>query len=66
MIAKAFLAAVLAFAIPALAQAPSYPGKPVKVIVGFPAGGPTDIVARLFGERAGAALRQPFVVEKVE
>ena len=58
--------AVLAFACAgtlALAQAPAYPDKPVKIVVGFPAGGPTDIVARLFAERAGAAMKQAFVVE---
>jgi len=45
------------------AFAQGYPDRPVKIVVGFPAGGPTDIVARLFAERAGAALKQPFVVE---
>ena len=59
---KRFLAvASLALAGAALAQ--TYPDKPVKIIVGFPAGGPTDIVARLFAERANASLHQPFVVE---
>jgi tripartite-type tricarboxylate transporter receptor subunit TctC len=56
------VAALLLAAASAFGQAP-YPEKPVKVIVGFPAGGPTDIVARLFAERAGHDLRQPFVVD---
>jgi tripartite-type tricarboxylate transporter receptor subunit TctC len=43
--------------------AQSYPDKPVKIIVGFPAGGPTDIVARLFAGRAQQSLHQPFVIE---
>jgi tripartite-type tricarboxylate transporter receptor subunit TctC len=47
----------------AVAFAQSYPDKPVKIVVGFPAGGPTDIVARMFAERAGADLKQPFIVE---
>ena len=47
----------------AFAQAPTYPDRAVKVIVGFPAGGPTDIVARMFGEHASKALHQPFVIE---
>jgi tripartite-type tricarboxylate transporter receptor subunit TctC len=46
-----------------IALAQGYPDKPVKVVVGFPAGGPTDIVARLFAERAQQSLHQPFVVE---
>ena len=46
-----------------LALAQAYPDKPVKIVVGFPAGGPTDIVARLFGEHAGAALHQSFVID---
>jgi tripartite-type tricarboxylate transporter receptor subunit TctC len=53
----------LAAASVAFAQNGSYPDRPVKVVVGFPAGGPTDIVARMFGERAAQALHQPFVVE---
>ena len=47
----------------AAALAQTYPDRPVKIVVGFPAGGPTDIVARLFSERAGASLHQPFVIE---
>ncbi|MGE5616336.1 MAG: tripartite tricarboxylate transporter substrate binding protein [Bacillota bacterium] len=46
-----------------LAGAQGYPERPVRVIVGFPPGGPTDIVARLFAQRAQQALRQSFVVE---
>jgi tripartite-type tricarboxylate transporter receptor subunit TctC len=45
----------------ALAQA--YPTKPVRVIVGFPAGGPADILARLMGQWFSERLGQPFVIE---
>ncbi len=46
----------------AQAQA-SYPDHPVRLIVGFPAGGVGDIIARLIGQRLSLRLGQPFVVE---
>ncbi len=62
MIARAFLLSLLAVG-PLSSQAAPYPDRPVKIVVGFPAGGPTDIVARMFGERAGRAMHQSFVIE---
>jgi tripartite-type tricarboxylate transporter receptor subunit TctC len=50
-----------ALARPARSQA--YPARPVRFIVGFPAGGPNDILARLMGEWLSQRLGQPFVVE---
>lgn len=47
----------------ALAQAPSFPNKPVKLINSFPPGGPSDILARSLGEAMQQSLKQPFVVE---
>ncbi|MEY2621347.1 MAG: hypothetical protein RIT26_1167 [Pseudomonadota bacterium] len=44
-------------------SAQTWPGKPVRLVVGFSAGGPTDVVARAFAEHASQALGQPFVVE---
>jgi tripartite-type tricarboxylate transporter receptor subunit TctC len=58
---RALAVAATAFAAGAFAQ--GYPGKPVKIIVPFAAGGPADIYARVLGEKLGAALGQPFVVE---
>lgn len=43
--------------------AQGYPARPVRLVVGFSAGGPTDVVARAFAEHAGRTLGQPFIVD---
>lgn len=43
--------------------AQGFPEKPVRIIVNFPPGGPSDILARSLGDKMSAALKQPFVVE---
>lgn len=47
----------------AQADAQKYPTRPVKIMVGFSAGGPVDVVARIIADRLGNKLGQPFVVE---
>ena len=57
--------AVLAFsahAAGALAQA-QYPNKPIRLIVAFPAGGSTDMIARLVGQRLSERLGQQVIVD---
>jgi tripartite-type tricarboxylate transporter receptor subunit TctC len=54
-------AALLAGALCASAQ--TWPSRPVKLIVGFAAGGPTDLVARVIAQRMSQQTGQPFVVE---
>jgi len=46
-----------------IARAQAYPSRPVRIIVGFPAGGGTDIYARLMGQWLSERLGQPFIIE---
>lgn len=47
---------------PRIASALDYPTRPVRLIVGYVAGGPNDIVARLIGQSLSERLGQPFVI----
>ena len=61
VLALALSAAAAFAAAPALAQ--SYPSKPITLVVAYPAGGDTDALARLFGEKLSTRLGQPVVVD---
>jgi tripartite-type tricarboxylate transporter receptor subunit TctC len=52
-----------AIALPALAQAPAFPARPIKLICPWPAGGSTDAVMRAIAESAGKALGGQMVIE---
>ncbi|MEK8052815.1 tripartite tricarboxylate transporter substrate binding protein [Ideonella sp. DXS22W] len=64
IVALAACAATLAMALqPAGAQPGGYPQQPVKLMVGFAAGGPSDLVARAFADQLGKATAQTVIVE---
>jgi tripartite-type tricarboxylate transporter receptor subunit TctC len=50
-------------AVPRMARAQAYPSRPARIVVGFTAGGATDIQARLMGEWLSERLGQQFIVE---
>src|SRR5262245_5641575 len=55
-----------AAALPAVSRfawAQAYPTRPVRIVVGFPAGGTTDVIARLMGQWLSERLGQQFVIE---
>jgi tripartite-type tricarboxylate transporter receptor subunit TctC len=59
------LAAVLLVGGVSAASAEGYPNRPVRVVVGFPAGGPTDVIARMVAQKLSDALGQQFFVENI-
>jgi tripartite-type tricarboxylate transporter receptor subunit TctC len=58
-----FVAVVLLWAVMQAGFAQAWPAKPIRLIVTFPPGGTSDIVARLVGDRLGQRLGQPLVVD---
>jgi tripartite-type tricarboxylate transporter receptor subunit TctC len=57
------LSTLLCLVLPAGALAQDWPTKPIRVIINFPPGGPSEILMRLAGERLLPALGQPLVIE---
>jgi len=64
---KLIMAAAIAVlvAIVGAAEAQPYPSRPITMIAPFPAGGPSDALARVLSEPLRAALGQPIVIENV-
>src|ERR1051326_5042345 len=54
---------VLAAMCAVAAHAQNYPAKPIRIVVGVPPGGATDIVARLVGQKIGEQVGQPVVID---
>jgi tripartite-type tricarboxylate transporter receptor subunit TctC len=60
---RRLLALLAVFAALPLAHAQAWPNRPVKMIVPFPAGGPTDVLTRVLADKLAQSLGQPVVVE---
>lgn len=56
-------ATLAAITLGASAQTSDFPAKPIKLVIAFPAGGPTDITMRALADNAGRILGQPVIVE---
>lgn len=63
VLAAAFALATLAQAAAAQTTATQYPAKPVRIVVPVTTGGPSDLVARILGDKLAASLGKPFVIE---
>ena len=57
------LALLAATGLPALAQAPAWPERPIRMVLPFPPGGPTDLVARVLAAKLGEQLGQQVIVD---
>src|SRR5260370_40146254 len=61
-VTRLLLALAATFAFPLAAFSQPYPSQPVRVMVGFPPGGTTDIIGRLTANELSEQLAKPFVV----
>ena len=62
-VATAFGLVLASFAALSVAQAENYPSHPITVIVPFPAGGSSDIVMRLLGQKVSESIGQPVIID---
>jgi tripartite-type tricarboxylate transporter receptor subunit TctC len=59
----AFMTIGLGMIVASPSMAQTFPSRPIKVVVPFPAGGPTDVLARLASQRLSSSLRQVVIIE---
>lgn len=57
------ISALFSYPVLAASESATYPTKPVRIVTGFAAGGPTDVIARAFADYMGRELKQPVIVE---
>ena len=57
------VASVLTLGVSTAVQAQTYPSKPIRIIVPFPAGGATDMMARVLSDKLAAGLGQPIIID---
>lgn len=63
LVSAALIGTALTAALPALAQTAAFPSKPIRIIVPYPAGGATDVSARLVAQRLQEELKQGVIVD---
>jgi tripartite-type tricarboxylate transporter receptor subunit TctC len=59
----AFLSGLLLLLLVASANAEEFPARQIRLIVPFPAGGPSDIIARVLGQRMSEIIKQPVIID---
>ena len=59
MLAISIIALVISFN----SQAQSYPNQPIRLVIPFAAGGPSDVLARGFSQKLGESLGQPIIID---
>src|SRR5271163_2658718 len=60
---RALLAALSLLFLPVSASAEDFPARQIRLIVPFPAGGPSDIIARVIGQRMSEIAKQPVIID---
>ncbi|MBM3527318.1 MAG: tripartite tricarboxylate transporter substrate binding protein [Alphaproteobacteria bacterium] len=63
IVSKFLVGLTAALTIATAAPASEYPARPISLVVAFPPGGPSDVLARIVGKKLHELLNQPFVIE---